>query len=272
MTSYDFKTFTEKHDIFVEDTIDLEEGCNIAPKTYTKRKDHSQFKDVVSFTLTDLPMRYLNMETLKLVQCVAELTVRIQIPVENPDNYQIAPQYWQGTGKIIDVIIPEIRHSTCRCNVCLKSDDRSQEWDEVRITTSANLVSQNKCAENYICTLFYDDEKRRGNIKYLNGKRVLTRSVKKDTYTFTCVTCDMELLSQLVKQLDTFAEIWKSAFEKNIVGYRNIVGCENKSAIIVSHIHSCKNKYLWGLGTKIQRKIELTILHLPVQVAPVHIF
>ncbi|XP_055870323.1 uncharacterized protein LOC129923440 isoform X2 [Biomphalaria glabrata] len=149
-----------------------------------------------------------------------------------------------GSGKVDDVFIRT--DGPCPCH------KKCQEWGEIRVLTSAQLMYDDDDAKHFVCTFFYDDDdKRMDQQKSARGDRIVLRDLKKDVCMFLCVTCDVELVRTLEGMLDKFEQSWENAFDK----YANTVKWENeKLTVIVSHPNGLR-KHI-SLGKSLTPNVE----------------
>ncbi|XP_055870457.1 uncharacterized protein LOC106058934 isoform X3 [Biomphalaria glabrata] len=151
----------------------------------------------------------------------------------------ISSSHLLGSGKVDDVFIrTEADYGPCPCH------RQCQEWGEIRVLTSAQLMYDDDDAKHFVCTFFYDDDdKRMDQQKSARGDRIVLRDLKKDVCMFLCMTCDVGLVRTLEGMLDKFEQSWENAFDK----YANTVTWENERlTVIVSHPYGLRKHISLG--------------------------
>ncbi|XP_055867471.1 uncharacterized protein LOC106068680 [Biomphalaria glabrata] len=217
------------------------------------QKDHTKYIPVNELLLEKLPAGYREQNLFDLIQCMAELTVRITVKFCSAKRRK----YWMGTeaeypgykdrgkesrligsGQICDVLKVENGEMKCPCDHCKGANSEKRDVWNIHVFTATHVVYDSDEAEKSEIKLFYEGNDGRGN-KTFYGVGTIWSNANGDLCVLSCVTCDQNLAASLLLTIKQINILWKSIREnyQNDKKESNQRKYKDRIVVIVSHPH-----------------------------------
>ncbi|KAK0069076.1 hypothetical protein Bpfe_001258 [Biomphalaria pfeifferi] len=201
-----------------------------------KNVGHKTFYSVGTFTKDKLPIDLQDPEIFKCIQCLAPLTVKLEIQLDEFDD-QNNKKFRTGSGSLY--IAESQYESTCPCDECKQSiTGPKAEFRYIRVTTAKHVIGNDEAKKTRVW-IGFEDDRDRSKIKYLLGHSLVRSDENADRCILECITHDLDLYNWVLKTRSDIRDLerrLKSRYGKK---------CPNL-AVIISHPHGVEKKISFG--------------------------
>ena len=227
-----------------------EEESNYAWRNCSKNPGHTNFIPVKELCMNHLPEWSRKSITLRYIQYVSAMTVRLKVGYTSPARPDGYPFYrfrdtvlpHSGSGLVWNI---QLESGPCRCSECEHNTSPCQTCCRIDVRTARHVIYNDEEARATQVNLFDDDEESRtdGRMKTLFGSKVIEIHDEGDHCTLQCFTHDQLLIKEL-KRLEALYKYLPFRFDGKISAWPKSHG-ENL-CVIVSHPHGQSKRVTVG--------------------------
>ncbi|KAK6964368.1 hypothetical protein BgiMline_031591 [Biomphalaria glabrata] len=266
-TKFDYGT----HETAVLNTDDVDGEVKLAHNCH---KDHTKYVLANDLRLENLPEVYREPDLFDLIQCIAELTVRITVKFCSAKRRK----FWMGTeaeypgykdrgnesrligsGRICDVVKVENDEMKCPCKDCKGANSEKRDVWNIHVFTATHVVYDSEEAVKSEVKIFYKKSDKKEQM--FHGVKTIWSNALGDLCVLSCVTCDKTLATQLLQTIKQFNILWS----RIRVNYKNDKKLEyrqrkykDRIVVIVSHPHGGDKSVSFDkLETRVGKRIYL---------------